>query len=863
MSPDRPLASPLTLIDDAHRADEVLLLTYSCNLAFWERFALSRARALGAVVTVAADPAVADTDPAAVRHAGVAYLDGRAVCMPGGAFHPKLAVVCSDEHADVAIGSGNITIGGWHANAELWTRLSGGIDGSPRTLRQLADWLEALPADVQFSPYVSDALARVATRLRAFPTVEAGPTLAHNLGRRLVESLPSGPVEELVIYAPFFDRAAEAVDALAGWLQPSRLRVLLQPSHAVVDGSNLANVVSRRGGEIEPLQDSRRYHHGKLVQWRTDGRWWALTGSPNASRSALLKTVADGGNCELALVAPVEDSLAPETAEPLAFQQVRELRWRPREEPRPMLLLLAAHLERDGLHLTLGRALTSAAIVEVADADIWAELTVVDSAGETEIAVPAAAAPLAGTPVRLRAVDGPKSNVVFVLGWKALRPQRRHEGRVLVDQESIFEDVALAEAFAEDLAALRPWLPDAAGRPAGPGGGKRPGEGKRESEPESWEEYLERCAAGIGERMLYFALPLPNLLGGDPASGEPEPDRDRDGDGDGDGEDPETEGGETPEEGTDPQAVRPPDLSAVTARQRRRWQRWCEHLSVIAGALAPMGRLAALRLLMRRVAVGLWNDPTEWVPLVARATAALAAEPRPAGPERGATSALAAVGLALVRGQVQRFGGYDPLRRDYERLLDAVRDLLDEVDRELVARYVADLDADPALAMTADEVSAVAADAYLADALGVAVETLSTEYDLSVHRRDQVLTVIDDVPDAAQQHTALRVVGLAQDGAPVAAEVRNAHRGLLCAWAPPHLVFVIRNPRLTRGVLRTLTGGVGPRHYADHPDDPLPDPTYWPPGPPPPDALDVLRAVGRSAGDPFEPVTPAPAVGSA
>lgn len=74
LSVDRPLASPLTLINEAERANEVLLLTYSCNLAFWERFAVSRARALGALVTIVADPTVVNADPAAVRHSGVAYL---------------------------------------------------------------------------------------------------------------------------------------------------------------------------------------------------------------------------------------------------------------------------------------------------------------------------------------------------------------------------------------------------------------------------------------------------------------------------------------------------------------------------------------------------------------------------------------------------------------------------------------------------------------------------------------------------------------------------------------------------------------------------------------------------------------------
>jgi hypothetical protein len=182
---------------------------------FWERFAVSLARALGALVTIVADPTAVEADPAAVRHSGVAYLDGRATCRSGAAFHPKVAVVCSDEHAAVAIGSGNVSVGGWHANAEPWTVLRAGVDGAPATLRDVADWLATLSEHLTLSPHVPEALKRVAARLRSFETVETGPTLVHNLDRRIVEALPTGPVDELVICGPFYDRAAQAVDALA------------------------------------------------------------------------------------------------------------------------------------------------------------------------------------------------------------------------------------------------------------------------------------------------------------------------------------------------------------------------------------------------------------------------------------------------------------------------------------------------------------------------------------------------------------------------------------------------------------------------------------------------------------------------
>ena len=843
MSADRPLASPLTLIDDAERADEVLLLTYSCNLAFWERFAVSRARALGALVTLVADPTVVDADPAAVRHSGVAYLDGRATCPSRAAFHPKVAVVCSDEHATVAIGSGNVSVGGWHANAELWTVLRAGVDGAPSTLHDVADWLAALPEHLTLSPHVPDALKRVAARLHGFEVVETGPTLVQNLDQRILEELPTGPVEELVIFGPFYDRAAEAVDALAGWMQPDRLRVLLQPDHAVVDGSNLATVVARHGGIVEPLADDGRYHHGKLIEWRRDGQWYALTGSPNPSSKALLHTVAGGANCELAVFAPVAASLAPETGEAMTAQQVSALIWRPREDPPPSLLLLAARLDTDGLHLTLGRPLEAAATVQVADQDVWTDLTVVPAGQAVEVSLPGEIAPSPGAALRLRDEHGRESNVVFLLGWRALRAQRRHEGRVMVDEDTIFDNLAIAEAFAEDLAALRQYLPEGSRRPPPPPSGSPTGRQDRERERETWEQYLERCAAAIGERMLHFALPLPDLGFGDGMQALSLDAADR--------SDDDPDGEEAGEEGTDTRAGQPPDLSALPARQRRRWQRWCEQLATVSDQLVPVGRLMAARLLVRRIAAGLWHEPEDWVPVIAKATAALAAEPKPTGPERGALAAMAALGLAMVHGQVHRFGGYDPLRADYEHTLAAVQDVLDQINTNLLNIYVADLDVNPALAIPVADVLDLAAKAFASDALDSAIDILADEFDITARRNGQLLTVLDGVPDAAQLHTALRVAGLAQDGAPVAAVLGDQDRHLLCVWSPPHVVLVIRNPRLTRGILHTLAVGVGLRYYADHPDERLPNPTHWTGAAMPPAASQALRQVGCDPVNPF------------
>jgi hypothetical protein len=142
------IASPLTLLHEERAADEVLSLSYTLNLGFWERYALSVARGLGARITVVADARMATADVGYVHYAGITYLDARAVCKAGGAFHPKLLVIAGKDYATVAIGSGNVTLPGWHGNAEIWTVLRGEDDGAPATFKQLASWLRNLPREV-------------------------------------------------------------------------------------------------------------------------------------------------------------------------------------------------------------------------------------------------------------------------------------------------------------------------------------------------------------------------------------------------------------------------------------------------------------------------------------------------------------------------------------------------------------------------------------------------------------------------------------------------------------------------------------------------------------------------------------------
>ncbi len=99
--------------------------------------------------------------------------------------------------------------------------------------------------------------------------------------------------------------------------------------------------------------------------------------------------------------------------------------------------------------------------------------------------------------------------------------------------------------------------------------------------------------------------------------------------------------------------------------------------------------------------------------------------PEPYPKERAAVASMAACGLAMVRGQVQRFGGYDPFRDTYEKTLRAVRDLVADATEPLVEHYAGDLNADPALALPSMEIMDIATEAALADPVDWAIARLA------------------------------------------------------------------------------------------------------------------------------------------
>ena len=303
-----------------YQAREAVFTTFNADLGFFERTVLGATQATGARVTVLGDADVWAPDARAARNAGTRYLP--AVAVHRGAFHPKVNVVVGRSRALVSIGSGNLSPGGWHLNDELWTVARIDADGFPDFVVDVASWLRRLPDVVLMSQEAAAALHRAAADLDSLRgSVELLPTrhrLVHTLDLSIIDQLPDGPVENLDVYAPFHDPSCAALRALIERFTPRTVRVGVQgDAQTSIDPEALADVLAwsrnTHGVTAQILQSPPgRYRHGKLIEaTRPDGGRWALTGSPNLSRAALLMPATRGGNIEVGLVTHDAAALFP------------------------------------------------------------------------------------------------------------------------------------------------------------------------------------------------------------------------------------------------------------------------------------------------------------------------------------------------------------------------------------------------------------------------------------------------------------------------------------------------------------------------------------------------------------------------
>ena len=244
-----------------HQVEEALFLTFNVDLGYFEARLLGLLRATGARITVIADAGVWAPDTRAIKHAGRSYQLG--LVDQSTAFHPKLLVLVGAKRAIAAVGSGNLTMGGWQYNRELLTVFTGDLDGMPAAFGDIRDALSTLDASGVLDAVTAQGLTRTIrhldTLLRSAPTVETGHHVHASWVSPLIDHLPTEPVAELYLSAAFHDPHANAVRTLLTRMQPRRVHVAIQPGWTHLDAIALDRVLTdyatKTGGEIALLQD--------------------------------------------------------------------------------------------------------------------------------------------------------------------------------------------------------------------------------------------------------------------------------------------------------------------------------------------------------------------------------------------------------------------------------------------------------------------------------------------------------------------------------------------------------------------------------------------------------------------------------
>jgi hypothetical protein len=701
--------SPLALIrqwqqrPDGARLLEVLITGYTLDLAFFEKRCVSMARGLGARITVLADAHQAVHDPADIRHAGVSYQHASVSCQ--GAFHPKLAVLVGEDDVWIAIGSGNPTTSGWGHNEELWLVLRASRHRGPVALTQLAEWLRALHRYVAMPSWIASTVSEVAEMATPEVTDDTLPALRvlGNLDRPFIDQLPHGRVDSLKLAAPFFDRASAAVRELSARFTPDELVIGIQPTLSSYSGRSLVDAVSQvTRAEFRDLPEAdRRLSHGKLLEWTVDGKSTAMVGSPNLSYAALLASTKRGGNCELAAVFSVDQSIFPEGID-VALETLRSrstMQTEADERQVPPVTLLGARRTEDGITVELLANSAADIVIETSPnggPGTWQRCHVFrppESASREVLVAQFQAPEQMGAAVRAVVDDSSQlyiSPAVFLTDTARCLARQVSSSAPRLGHHfgDVFSDEKLQHRFESDL--LRLLAENAAHRRQEPSGGATRRQTATVSSSDRWTVWLQGAEATIGPNFAASLFPFTSVMKTPTPAGLQQWDVDLGGavEDIAEDQDPETV---DPIAEDDELAGRQPPVVPTSMHQKMR--NFAEKLAAKSRANPPPSvelRMLVVQLILDLLAAGVWGPNDErWRTPLCDALISLPPGDDEAVPGRtfDFLGSLAAVGLALLAQDASLHGGREQdltLRRAWE----AVRLYTAMAEVELSEQYL-------------------------------------------------------------------------------------------------------------------------------------------------------------------------------
>lgn len=696
--------------------EEALFTSFNFAPAFFASRVLGPVRGAGASVTVIADATVFDAETRALAGAGTAY--HLSLVAMRAAFHPKVSVVAGPDRALVAVGSGNLTSGGWFANEEILTVAYADRGGVPAIVPEIARWLYSLD-DVSTGALAKEAARRVAELLEGLgarsPELPSPHRLVASTFGPIIDQLPAEPADELRLYAPFHDPRAAALAALIRRYSPTRISIAVQDQLTVFEPDVMVEIAADHGVELtwhRATDSGRRYRHGKLIEALGPAGTWTLTGSPNLTSAALLRSFGDGGNVEVGVVHVGAGSMYPGRGDALARTALVPAP--PRSTDREAdaanpasasVAVIEAMIDDEELHLTLSGAAPPGLSLEILRkrseaAEEWVQLCPIHS-GARELRVPGDVLPGDHVRVGWRSANG--------RGWTAALPVT---GLRLVlhrvgSPSTGRRNASLTWRDLFDEASLGEWLRTALeiGRsqqaPSRPSTQRR-AESRHLRRPETsrltldddeaWAHYLEDAEARLGAEIVVLGtgrghVPLPAL----PGAAGPEPSWARD-----EFDETDVAGAGHEESGTDEDEVdgdeppAPPTFRRESAVVRRRFRDYLHRLVKVFSEYGPVERNAAARLVLAATWAGAWEEDDQWFELLADALEGVVAGV--SDQVRPIASAIVAVGLYRLERAAAPDSRVGTGRR-FAELSDRARPLVAELNESHLEEICSDLPA--------------------------------------------------------------------------------------------------------------------------------------------------------------------------
>ena len=306
--------------------EHVVIVTHNIDFLFVENVIVPRLRGMGEPsLTIFADAASADSSyrgqSALLSYLGRRY---RVVAIDLGnfrRFHPKAVLACKKQRANLIVGSGNLTAGGFGGNYEVWSTWGSEAElAGP--LSSFIQLLKRLPHLVPMPQRVNDLIDKVEAYPWAVDLPERGnllDSLERPLLDQIIESI-TAPILELVFAVPYFDPGLVALRRLAQRCD-SPVKVLMQPGRAgmsVASALTLPKQISLVSVSPSAEREQARFMHAKFYMARTSTDRYLLVGSANCSQAALLNS-PDQANAELLTCSKISDEDWFEFANELAI----------------------------------------------------------------------------------------------------------------------------------------------------------------------------------------------------------------------------------------------------------------------------------------------------------------------------------------------------------------------------------------------------------------------------------------------------------------------------------------------------------------------------------------------------------------